>query len=72
MCGSGLTVHMKSGEAVRIMDSEVGVSGVYHGSTVLTLRQASLIPPAEDIEGFEVEEDLAWVLVVEKEVRKQR
>lgn len=33
------------------------------------LPQATLIPQADDIERFEVSENLEWVLVVEKEVK---
>ncbi|RDX44832.1 topoisomerase acting in meiosis [Lentinus brumalis] len=50
ICGSGLFIHLKSGDVLNISDSE-----------------ASLIPQAEDIERFQVGEDLAWVLLVEKE-----
>ena len=37
-----------------------------------SLKQASLIPPSEDIARFELGEALTWVLVVEKEVRLRR
>ncbi|RPD63922.1 DNA topoisomerase IV alpha subunit [Lentinus tigrinus ALCF2SS1-6] len=50
LCGSGLTIHLKSGDILGKSDSE-----------------ASLIPHSEDIDCFEVGENLAWVLVVEKE-----
>lgn len=38
-----------------------------HSSCSLT-RQGTLIPVGEDIARFEVDDDIAWVLVVEKEV----
>ncbi|KAI0769325.1 topoisomerase acting in meiosis [Trametes elegans] len=50
MCGSGLRVHLNSGETVTVSDSE-----------------PALIPCAEDICQFEVDNGLAWVLVVEKD-----
>jgi len=30
--------------------------------------QGTLVPAGEDIEAFSVDEDVAWVLIVEKEV----
>ncbi|EIW63071.1 DNA topoisomerase IV alpha subunit [Trametes versicolor FP-101664 SS1] len=50
VCGSGLRIHLHSGETVELSDSE-----------------PVLIPLSEDIEQFDVDEGLAWVLVVEKE-----
>ncbi len=70
MCGSGLRIHLHSGETVELSDSEVSV----HYWTLVREKltnplQPVLIPVSEDIEQFDVDEGLAWVLVVEKEVR---
>jgi hypothetical protein len=32
-------------------------------------RQGTLIPVGEDIESFGLDDDVSWVLIVEKEVR---
>ncbi|KAJ7079077.1 Spo11/DNA topoisomerase VI subunit A [Mycena belliarum] len=50
VCGSGLVIHLVSGEKIRVNDTE-----------------GSLIPVGEDIASFEVGEDVAWVLLVEKD-----
>ncbi|KAJ7497571.1 topoisomerase acting in meiosis [Mycena latifolia] len=50
VCGSGLVIHLVSGEKVQVNDTE-----------------GSLIPVGEDIESFEVGEDVDWVLLVEKD-----
>ncbi|RXW23514.1 hypothetical protein EST38_g2345 [Candolleomyces aberdarensis] len=50
LCGSGLTIHLFSGETIAGKDTD-GVN----------------IPVGEDIESFGVDEDVRWVLVVEKE-----
>ncbi|KAF9568218.1 DNA topoisomerase IV, alpha subunit [Agrocybe pediades] len=50
ICGSGLSITLRSGERIECNDSE-----------------GTLIPAGEDIETFGVDEDVAWVLIVEKE-----
>ncbi|KZP17969.1 DNA topoisomerase IV, alpha subunit [Athelia psychrophila] len=50
VCGGGLVMHLKSGEAIYANETE-----------------GALIPVGEDISSFEVGDNIAWVLVVEKE-----
>jgi len=50
VCGSGLAIHLLSGETVHVNDFE-----------------GALIPVGEDIERFEVDEVISWVLIVEKD-----
>ncbi|KAK7005771.1 Spo11/DNA topoisomerase VI subunit A [Favolaschia claudopus] len=50
VCGSGLSIHLQSGEDIRVTDTE-----------------GAVIPVGEDIKSFTVAEDLAWVLIVEKD-----
>ncbi|KAJ7680599.1 Spo11/DNA topoisomerase VI subunit A, partial [Mycena polygramma] len=50
VCGSGLVIHLNSGEKVCVNDTE-----------------GTLIPVGEDIKAFTVEEDVEWVLIVEKD-----
>ncbi|KAI0829683.1 DNA topoisomerase IV alpha subunit [Trametes gibbosa] len=50
ICGTGLMIHLRNGETVKLSDSE-----------------PMLVPHSEDIQRFEADNELAWVLVVEKE-----
>ncbi|KAF9443832.1 DNA topoisomerase IV, alpha subunit [Macrolepiota fuliginosa MF-IS2] len=50
ICGSGLTIHLISGETIQATDTE-----------------GALIPVGEDIDSFSLDEDVGWVLIVEKE-----
>lgn len=70
MCGSGLRIRLHSGETVELSDSEVSLRlrSLVRGK-LTNPSQPVLIPLSEDIEQFDVDEGLAWVLVVEKEVR---
>ncbi len=59
-------------ETLSISATETYISNLCYNPLHVSLRchlQASLIPQAEDIERFTVARTLAWVLVVEKEVR---
>ncbi|KAF5348657.1 hypothetical protein D9758_006787 [Tetrapyrgos nigripes] len=49
-CGSGLTIHLLTGEMIRGNDAE-----------------ATLIPVGEDIESFDFDNEVKWVLIVEKD-----
>jgi meiotic recombination protein SPO11 len=66
IAGSGISVHLNTGETVEGKDSEVvqPVSCVSH----LTNFKGTLIPAGEDIESFNISMDVTWVLIVEKEV----
>ncbi|KAF8232202.1 DNA topoisomerase IV, alpha subunit [Tricholoma matsutake] len=50
ICGAGLTIHLITGETVKVNDTE----GV-------------LIPVGEDIASFSADDNISWVLIVEKE-----
>ncbi|KAJ6594186.1 Spo11/DNA topoisomerase VI subunit A [Mycena capillaripes] len=50
VCGSGLVIHLNSGEKIYLNDTE-----------------GTLIPVGEDIKAFTVEEDVEWILIVEKD-----
>jgi hypothetical protein len=39
-----------------------------HLTLTVCISQGTLVPAGEDIEAFSVDEDVAWVLIVEKEV----
>ncbi|KAF5351700.1 hypothetical protein D9756_007749 [Leucocoprinus leucothites] len=71
VCGSGLTIRLSSGETIQPTDTEVHTYGpIFTGNRRNDTRsQGTLIPVGEDIESFGLEEDVCWVLVVEKEVR---
>ncbi|THV05127.1 DNA topoisomerase IV, alpha subunit [Dendrothele bispora CBS 962.96] len=49
-CGSGLTIHLFTGESIQGKDVE-----------------ATLIPVGEDIESFDFDQQVKWVLIVEKD-----
>ena len=68
VCGGGLAIHLTEGEIVYANDSEVPSLSLYFNCAANCKRQGALIPVGEDISKFEVDDDIAWVLIVEKEV----
>jgi meiotic recombination protein SPO11 len=66
-CGSALRLVLQDGTKIYGNNYEV-INRMQLYSGVSPGYQATLIPVAEDIASIELEEDIAWILVVEKEV----
>lgn len=54
-------------EPITISSAEVGSALSVTYCSALKTKQNTLIPLSEEIERFEVDGDLSWVLVIEKE-----
>ena len=61
-------MHLNNGDTLEVSKHEARFLSPPISSTLRQHLQPTLIPPSEDIRRFEVDENLAWVLIVEKEV----
>jgi hypothetical protein len=71
LCGTSIRIRLEDGNVIIPSDEEVHTIRFLISIVTAALRpnvQACLIPHSEDIAAFDVDPELSWVLVVEKEV----
>ena len=70
ICGAGLTIHLITGETIKVNDTEVREAAAHFNSFWLIVNQGVLIPVGEDVASYSADDSISWVLIVEKEVTR--